>query len=126
MIGKNIKKIREIKKLGVNEAARKAGISGGYLSSLERGEKKNPSMSLLNSIAAALDVNLDELVKDDCSLSYLSVDISLDECMQQLEYLLKSDCQDSNKILYSNALNFLKELNDLREFKNKILSVTNE
>jgi DNA-binding XRE family transcriptional regulator len=50
--------------MGVNETARKIGMSGGYLSALERGEKKNPSTQTLIKIADALGVPLDYLLRE--------------------------------------------------------------
>lgn len=63
MIGKNIKRIRESLNMGVNETARKIGMSSGYLSALERGEKKNPSTKTLEKIADAFEVPLDYLTR---------------------------------------------------------------
>lgn len=63
MLGKNIKRIRENKKLGLNRTARKAGISGSYLSDIEKGKKQNPSMDTLKSISKALDTTIDELLQ---------------------------------------------------------------
>ncbi|MBS5824637.1 MAG: helix-turn-helix domain-containing protein [Clostridium argentinense] len=63
MLGENIKRIRENKKLGLNETARKAGISGSYLSDIEKGKKQNPSMDTLKSISKALDTTIDELLQ---------------------------------------------------------------
>ncbi|CAB1249751.1 helix-turn-helix domain-containing protein [Clostridium sp. MT-14] len=69
MIGDNIRKIREANKLGLNETARRAGISAGYLSSLERGEKKNPSMDSLKKIADALGVSVNDFFDDKYNIN---------------------------------------------------------
>jgi transcriptional regulator with XRE-family HTH domain len=71
MIGKNIKKIREFKKLGLNEVARKAKMNASYLSSLELEKKTNPSLDKLYNIASVLNVNIDEFFKEDSSLECL-------------------------------------------------------
>ncbi|APQ72019.1 hypothetical protein CF070_12425 [Clostridium botulinum] len=63
MLGENIKKIRINKGLGLNETARKAGISGSYLSDIENGKKENPTVTTLNKIADALEVPLDYLAR---------------------------------------------------------------
>ena len=65
MIGDNIKKIRELKKLGVNELARRSNISGSYLSNIEKGVKTNPSIDALEKIAEALEVSVDEFFKSE-------------------------------------------------------------
>lgn len=59
MIGENIKKIRLSKGFGLNELARMSGVNASYISALERDEKNNPSISILEKIAAALDVSVD-------------------------------------------------------------------
>jgi transcriptional regulator with XRE-family HTH domain len=64
VLGDRIKLIREDKKMGLNETAELAGISGSYLSTIENGIKKNPSMKTLSKIAAALEVSVDEFFKD--------------------------------------------------------------
>ena len=65
MLGDNIKSIREEKKLGLNETARLAGISPSYLSDIEKGNKTNPSMEVLQRIADALDVSIEEFFKSE-------------------------------------------------------------
>ena len=65
MLGDNIKNIREEKKLGLNETARLAGISPSYLSDIEKGNKTNPSMEVLQKIADALDVSIEEFFKSE-------------------------------------------------------------
>lgn len=64
MIGENIKKIREEKHLGLNETARMAGISGSYLSNIEKNIKLNPSMESLEKIAKALNVSVEDFFKE--------------------------------------------------------------
>ncbi len=64
MLKDNIKKYRDNKGLGVNELARRAGVTGPYISSLESGIKTNPSRSVLNRIAEALDVKIADLLEE--------------------------------------------------------------
>lgn len=65
MLGDRIRSIREDKKMGLNETADLAGISGSYLSNIENGIKKNPSMKTLSNIASALGVSVDDFFKDE-------------------------------------------------------------
>lgn len=65
MLGDNIKSIRMEKKLGINETARKAGISPSYLSDIEKGNKTNPSTEVLEKIATALEVNVEDFFKTE-------------------------------------------------------------
>lgn len=64
MIGDNIKKIRESKSIGVNELARIANVNASYISAIERNEKNNPSIKILNKIASALGVSMDDFFKE--------------------------------------------------------------
>ncbi|WP_026887672.1 helix-turn-helix domain-containing protein [Clostridium beijerinckii] len=65
MFGENIKKIRESKKIGVNELSRLSGVNASYISALERDEKKNPSVMILNKLATALDIAVDDIMKSE-------------------------------------------------------------
>jgi transcriptional regulator with XRE-family HTH domain len=65
LLGDRIKFIREDKKMGLNETAGLAGISGSYLSNIENGIKKNPSMKTLSKIAAALGVSVDDFFRGE-------------------------------------------------------------
>ncbi len=65
MLGHRIKFIRENKKMGLNETAELAGISGSYLSNIENGIKKNPSMKTLSKIASALEVLVDDFFRGE-------------------------------------------------------------
>lgn len=65
MFGKNIKNIRELKNIGVNELSRLSGVNASYISALERDEKKNPSVAILEKLANALDISIDEIMKSE-------------------------------------------------------------
>ena len=58
-----IKQIRNDKNITLRELSRKTGISSGYLSEIERNEKK-PSFDYMILIAKALNVQLEELYKE--------------------------------------------------------------
>lgn len=61
-LGMRIKYLRKIKKLSQEDLALEAGINKNYLSDLERGER-NPTLKILEKIAQALGINLQELFK---------------------------------------------------------------
>lgn len=65
MFGQNIKNIRLAKGVGVNELSRMSGVNASYISALERDEKKNPSVTILEKLAKALEVSIDEIMKSD-------------------------------------------------------------
>jgi len=60
MIGKNIKKIRQQKKLSQEKLARSADISLNTLTKIESGFTKRPSLQTIQ-IADVLGVTIDEL-----------------------------------------------------------------
>lgn len=118
MIGNNIKKIRLTNKLGLNETARKAGISAGYLSSLERGEKKNPSMDSLQKIADALNVSVNEFFdkKNDTDGDEFTPTLSVKE-----QEKLDKQAQD---IVNNLSISLSKNKNSLEDEDYKILEAS--
>lgn len=70
MFGENIKKIRELKGLGINELSRLSGVNASYISAMERGEKENPTITTLKKLADALEVTVDELMKEESTVTY--------------------------------------------------------
>ncbi len=60
-LGNQIKKIRLRKGLSLTKLANKANISKGYLSSIES-HKTNPSAHMIQKLAKALDVPVEQLL----------------------------------------------------------------
>ena len=58
MIGQNIQRIRKKKGLTLSELAERASISKSYLSNIERNLNHNPSIHVLEKLAAVLQVDL--------------------------------------------------------------------
>ncbi|MED4601074.1 helix-turn-helix transcriptional regulator [Paenibacillus validus] len=65
MLGKRVRKLRMERGLTLSELAEAAGVAKSYLSTIERDIHSNPSVHLLDKIAAALDVSLKQLVQPD-------------------------------------------------------------
>lgn len=63
MIGNNISAIRKQKGYTLSELAERTGISKSYLSNIERNLKQNPSIHVMEKIAAELRVDLKTLLK---------------------------------------------------------------
>ena len=55
--------IRKRKLISQTELAMQAGISQAYVCALERGERKNPSASVINSIARSLDIRASDVLQ---------------------------------------------------------------
>jgi transcriptional regulator with XRE-family HTH domain len=62
VIGSNVRKMRKAKRLSQEELAFRAEIDRSYLSEVENGHK-NLSVTMLDQIAAALGVDLRELLE---------------------------------------------------------------
>jgi XRE family transcriptional regulator of biofilm formation len=61
-IGERIRLIRVEKGLSLSELGKKADVAKSYLSNVERNIKTNPSVQLVEKVAKALDVPVDQLL----------------------------------------------------------------
>ena len=66
LLGKTIKKERELSKLTVSELSRLSGVSVGVISSLENNKGKIPSVENLYKITKELGVDMGVLVEQTC------------------------------------------------------------
>ena len=64
MLADNIKRYRAKMSLSQDQLARKAGITYSTLTKLESGVNQNPKVKTLQQLAQALEVTLDELMKE--------------------------------------------------------------
>jgi transcriptional regulator with XRE-family HTH domain len=62
-IGRVLKTMREAKGFTQLKLAKRAKVTNVYLSQLEQGKKKNPSLAVLTRIARALGVPVTQLLK---------------------------------------------------------------
>ena len=65
MYKNSLKKYRKEKGLTIEALAEKAGISSGYICHLEKGDRKNPSIRIMEQIANALNKSVAEVFFDD-------------------------------------------------------------
>ncbi|WP_216829057.1 helix-turn-helix domain-containing protein [Alkalihalobacterium elongatum] len=63
MNGGNIRELRKKKRMSLDRLSELSGVSKSYLSYLERGLQKNPSISVLEKISLALGVELLYLIE---------------------------------------------------------------
>lgn len=61
MYQNRMKIIRREKGITLTEIANRTGISIGYLSHLEKGTRKNPSIEIMDKIAKVLDKSVSEV-----------------------------------------------------------------
>ena len=119
LYGDKIKELREIKGLGVNELSRLSGVSAGYISALERGEKQNPSPKTLEKLAIALDTTVSRLISVRSSET-LSNDNELPTSFKTPEEAIKFILEqptimgyggfDVNKLSNADLMNFANDL----------------
>ena len=63
-IGERIKKLRQQKKMSQDRLSKKADLALNTIVKIETGENPNPTLETLQKIAKALDVSLDQLLKN--------------------------------------------------------------
>lgn len=61
MYQNRMKQIRKEKGITLTELSIKTGISIGYLSHLENGTRKNPSIEIMDKLAMALDKSVSDV-----------------------------------------------------------------
>ena len=61
MYKNNMKILRENKGISLSDLSKQSGISVGYLCHLERGTRKNPSISVMDKISSALNKSVSEI-----------------------------------------------------------------
>lgn len=61
-LGKNLKRIREAKKMSQGDVMRAMGCSRSYISNIENG-KTNPTLETISKLAKVFGVNTGELLK---------------------------------------------------------------
>lgn len=110
MIGKNILEIRKKRALSLTELAERANISKSYLSNIERNLNKNPSIQVMNKIAAVLNVDLKTLIKDS---SKHDIKEDLEKEWIDFIYELKESGIEKEQIQeYRSLVEFIRWKND--------------
>ncbi|MGN1301650.1 MAG: helix-turn-helix domain-containing protein [Clostridia bacterium] len=66
-----IKEIRNCKNMTISELSTLTGICQSYLTQLENNKKDNPSLKIMNKIAYALNVKIDDLFYSDLDIKKL-------------------------------------------------------
>jgi len=64
LIGDRIQELRKRKGLSLTELSERAGVAKSYLSSIERGIQRNPSIQFLEKVGAVLNVTVEEFLHD--------------------------------------------------------------
>ncbi|SEA38958.1 XRE family transcriptional regulator, master regulator for biofilm formation [Thalassobacillus cyri] len=61
MIGERIRELREERGMSLSVLASRSGVSKSYISNIERGIQKNPSLIIMKKLAETLGVPLEDL-----------------------------------------------------------------
>jgi len=62
-IGKNIKRLRQVKKISQDKLSKLADVSLQTIVKMELDDKPNPTIETVQKIAKALDISIDDLMK---------------------------------------------------------------
>ncbi len=62
-ITKNLRKLREDKKLSQEKLARLADVANNTIVKIEAGKNQNPTLDTLKKIAKVLEVSIDKLIE---------------------------------------------------------------
>ncbi|WP_394237821.1 helix-turn-helix domain-containing protein [Niallia oryzisoli] len=65
MMQNRIKQLRKLRGYSINELSNKAGISKSYLSYIERGIQKNPSLHIISKLASTLGTTVEDLLEEN-------------------------------------------------------------
>lgn len=124
----NLKNIRTKKKLSQRELGRRINKTGQYISYLENTEEGNPSLDVIQAIAEALDVPIDELLYRSNIINVSGADMSYRKALESFMF----DNDEIFKIisfLESNGYEiFVENSNSIAIFKNSkpLVSVKEE
>lgn len=89
--GKKIKEIRKKKNYSQSDLAKAAGVTYAYISQIERGVRKNPSIKVLSKIANFLNVDLNEIL--------INYDNELENQIMKIETLKFDSPQEALKFI---------------------------
>lgn len=107
LLGDNLKKIRISKGLSINKLWKKSGVTAGYISSIERNEKVNPSKEILKKLADTLDVAVEDFYRDIESTHPTENTEIIDDRIDKNDYVLLNTIEqliDSGDITDENNI----------------------
>ena len=96
--------------MSLSELSIRSGVSKSYLSNIERSVNRNPSIQILEKIAAVLEVDLKELISIDAKK-----EASLEISKEWIEFIQEFEALGINKEQiheYKTLIEFLKWQNN--------------
>ncbi len=106
MIGSNINNIRKRRGLTLSELADRANVSKSYLSNIERNLNQNPSIQVIEKIAAVLDVDLTNILHADATVE--TQHLLENEWLDFIHELKESGIEKEQIKEYKNVIEFIK------------------
>ena len=116
-----IKFYREKRNISKSELARQINVSPSYITMLENGDKKNPSMEILLKIAKAFNISYSELIKDT-NIEFEDLLISLDNNRDGIEAKQRKSNAEYNK-LYTKIENLLNDYDYVLESDEELITI---
>ncbi|MFE8697313.1 helix-turn-helix domain-containing protein [Cytobacillus sp. FJAT-53684] len=105
MVGMRIKRLRQELGYSINELSEKAGVSKSYLSYIERGIQRNPSLQVLSRLAKTLDTTMEDLLNQK-KMDGSSTEFPLDD--EWIKLVHEAEEQGITKEDFSYYLSFIK------------------
>lgn len=121
-IGENLKRIRKNKGFTQEQLAKLSNLSKNAIYNYEN-NKRIPAIDILNKIAAALDVEITDLLAEsiDNGKNNITIDLSDEDNLDKAFYKVRALSQD--KEFMNDILN--KKIEDVGYFEKLILSIYN-
>ncbi len=108
-VGERIKKHRINKNISITELAVKANVSKSYLSYIERGLQKNPSLQVLSRLAKTLNVSLEELTGQSFSKHQEDPLVVLDsEWLEMIDEAIRNGVSKEDFAFYIDFMKYKK------------------
>ena len=98
-LGQKIQALRKQQRLSQAQLEQSTGIKREYISRLERGKLKNPTIGTLSKIAQGLDVTVENLLLCDSSPNCFRDLLGQSEKLERKISLLKNDLQELGQML---------------------------
>lgn len=99
LLGKEIRRLRQLRGMSQEELAYLAGISAPHLGQIERAQK-NPTVETISHIAASLNVTLSELFSFDTAAdSYADSNLIINKINAYLKSMSEAQQRDALKII---------------------------
>jgi XRE family transcriptional regulator, master regulator for biofilm formation len=104
LVGEVLKHYRDERGMTINELSYSAGISKSYISSIERGLQKNPSIQVLQKLADTLNISLNQLL--ECKTEGFTID---EEWLQLVKKAIEQGLTKQEFLEYIHFIQFKRE-----------------